>query len=177
MTRVHIVLVVVVSAAVAAVAAVGIVLSGGHHAGTNHSPVGTRAASAQTAGAQAAGGRPTGSGWLSRNQLLGRLNGDSTQVSAAERAGRRSAARAAGRRLAADAGAALRGPMPPVDAAGYRLALEQLRAAGGDAAGGRFGPGDSQLLLAGRQGLMRVTAAADMPVAPQAPAMPAGQSG
>ncbi|MBO0837034.1 MAG: hypothetical protein J2P28_16215 [Actinobacteria bacterium] len=177
MTKVHILLIVLGSAVVAAVAVVGIVLAGGHHAGGNRSPVGTRAASAQAAGAQKAGGRPTGSGWLSHTQLLGRVNSDSAQVSAAERGDHGSAARAAGRRLAADAGAALSGPMPPVDAAGYRLALEQLRAAGADAAGGRFGPGSSQLLLAGQQGLMRVIAEVDMPVAAQAPAMPAGQSG
>lgn len=171
MTKMRILLVAIACAAVAAGAVVAVVIGG--NKASSHSPVGTKAAAAQ-----AASPRTKGSGWLSGARLLTKMNADSTQVSVAERAGHRSAARTAGARLATDAGAALSATMPPAGVAVYRSALEQLRAAGSDAAAGRFGPGDAKMLLSGELGLMRVTATADMPATAGArtPAVPAKRS-
>jgi hypothetical protein len=59
-----------------------------------------------------------------------------------------------------------------VDAAGYRLVMQRLAAAGSAAAADKFGPRASQLLHAGQAGLMRVTEAADTPVQVNTPAIP-----
>ena len=99
------------------------------------------------------------------------LNADLGKVSVAEHAGNQAAARAAGARLAADAAVALRGPMPPVDAKVYRSALKDLKAAGSYEAGGNFREA-ARLLAAGEALLMKVTAAADRPVAVNMPAIP-----
>lgn len=180
--RRHLVSTAVVSVAVAGLAVgVTVLLTGGQ---STHSPVGTRAAGAQQAGSVTKGsawlaGKPAGIRSATRSagaQSLTRMTTDLARVAAAERAGKLAAARAAGARLAADAGAALSGTMPPVDAAVYRSALEQLRVAGSQAAAGRFGPGVARMLLAGETGLMKVTAAADMPVAAKTPLIPEGSS-
>jgi hypothetical protein len=133
------------------------------------SPVGSKAA-----GAQAATTETKGSKWLAGpgEGRLNAVNVDLGQVMAAEHAGHHAAAKAAGARLAADAGAALRGPMPPVEAATYRSALKELQAAGASAADGKFGPRTTRLLVAGQAGIMRVTAAADMPVTAATPGIP-----
>ena len=167
MTKVRIPLVAAMAAAVAAGAIVAVLLAG--HRSTSNSPVGTRAA-----GAQAASVRTKGSAWLAGSRLLSRITTDLARVRAVEQTGNRAGERAAGQRLEADAGAALKGAMPPADASVYRSAREQLRVAGSDAAGGRFGPGSARMLLAGEMALMKVTAAADTPVAARTPAMPAG---
>jgi hypothetical protein len=159
-------------AAVAAGAAgVTMLLTGGQ---STHSPVGTRAAAAQRAASST-----RGSAWLAGldGRRLTVVTADLGKVSAAEHAGRQSAAKNAGARLAADAAAALAGRMPPADAAEYRSALSDLRAAGTAAAAGQFGQRAARMLLAGQAGVMRVTAAADMPVAGKAPAIPAAPAG
>ena len=154
----------------AVVAGVTVLLTSGQ---TTHSPVGTPAAAAQ----QAATGTK-GSTWLSGSdgRRLTVVTADLGKVSAAEHAGRQSAAKSAGARLAADAAAALAGRMPPGDAAEYRSALSDLRAAGTAAAAGQFGQRAARMLLAGQAGIMRVTAAADMPVAGKGPALPAART-
>jgi hypothetical protein len=133
------------------------------------SPVGSKAASAQAATTVTKGSK-----WLAGpgEGLLSAVNVDLGKVMAAEHAGDHGAAQAAGARLAADAGAALRGPMPPVEAATYRSALKELEAAGASAAAGKLGPRTTRLLIAGQAGIMRVTAAADMPVPAATPAIP-----
>jgi hypothetical protein len=159
-------------AAVAGVAAgVTVLLTGGQ---TTHSPVGTRAAAAQQAASST-----RGSTWLagSYGRRLAVVTADMGKVSAAEHAGRQSAAKSAGALLASDAAAALAGTMPPASAAEYRSALSDLRAAGAAAAAGHFGQQAERLLIAGQAGIMRVTAAADMPVAGKAPAIPAAPAG
>jgi hypothetical protein len=93
------------------------------------------------------------------------------KVSAAERAGRPSAAKAAGTQLAAAAEAALKGPMPPVDAAAYQSALKRLEAAGRYVASGKSGKA-TKLLNTGEIGIMKVTAAADAAVAVKTPTVP-----
>ena len=139
-------------------------LSGGK---TNNSPVGTAAARAQ-----AARNVTKGSKWLagSSARLLTTVNADLGKISTARHAGNNAAARAAGARLASDASAALAGPMPPVDARLYRSALKDLQAAGSYEAHGRFTKA-ARLLAKGRAGIMKVTAAADRPVAVKTPAI------
>jgi hypothetical protein len=133
------------------------------------SPVGSKAASAQAATTVTKGSK-----WLAGagEGLLNAVNVDLGQVMAAEHVGHNAAAKAAGARLAADAGAALRGPMPPVETATYRSALKQLQTAGASVADGKLGPRTTRLLIAGQAGIMRVTAAADMPVPAATPAIP-----
>jgi len=135
------------------------------------SPVGSKAASAQAATTVTKGSK-----WLAGPgaKYLNAVNVDLGKIMAAEHAGHHAAAKAAGARLAADAGAALRGPMPPVQAATYRSALRELEAGGASVAGGKFGPRTTRLLIAGQAGIMRVTSAADMPVAAATPAIPEG---
>jgi hypothetical protein len=133
------------------------------------SPVGSKAASAQAATTVTKGSK-----WLAGpgEGLLAAVNVDLGKVMAAQHAGHNDAAKAAGARLAADAGAALRGPMPPVATATYRSALKELETAGTAAADGKLGPKTTRLLIAGQAGIMRVTAAADMPVPAATPAIP-----
>jgi len=133
-------------------------------------PVGSAAA-----GAQAASAATKGSKWLAGSEAkqLSAVNTDLARVMTAERAGSHgAAAKAAGARLAADATAALRGTMPPVEAATYKAALQDLEAAGTSAAGGHYGPKAKRLLAAGQAGLMKVTSAADMPVPAKTSAVP-----
>lgn len=165
--RRHLVLATAGCAAVAGLGAgVAVLLTGSQAA---HSPVGTPAA-----GAQQAASATKGSAWLAGagGRRISVLTADLSRVSAAEHAGRQSAARSAGARLAADACVALTGPMPPTDAADYRAALSALKAAGAAAAAGRFGQQQARLLLAGQTGIMRVTAAADIPVGGRTAAVP-----
>ncbi len=155
-----------VSVLVAGLAVVtAVVLSGGK---TSNSPVGTAAARVQADTAVTKGSK-----WLdgSGTRLLTAVNADLGKVSAAEHAGSYAAASAAGARLAADAAIALRGPMPPVDAKVYRSALKDLKAAGSYEAGGNFRQA-AWLLAAGQAGIMKVTAAADLPVRGKTPAIP-----
>jgi hypothetical protein len=135
------------------------------------SPVGSKAASAQAATTVTKGSK-----WLAGpgEGLLNAVNVDLGKVMAAEHAGHNAAAKAAGARLAADAAAALRGPMPPVETATYRSALKQLQTAGASVADGKLGPRTTRLLIAGQAGIMRVTSAADMPVPAATPAIPEG---
>ena len=174
--RGHLVLVGLLSVVVIGLVAVTVVVLGGSGKTTSSSNVvGTKAAGAQAANAQAANTVTKGSDWLSGSEAknLTTVNADLGRVMAEEQKGSRSAAaKAAGARLAADAAAALHGPMPPVDAAGYRLAMQRLTAAGSAASNGKFGPRASELLHAGQAGLMRVTEAADAPVKAKTPAIP-----
>ena len=103
------------------------------------------------------------------DKLLAAVNADLGRLSAAERAGHDAAARAAGARLAADARAALAGPMPPVQATAYRSALNDLRQAGTDIAGGNFGKA-GRLLATGTVILPQVTAAVNLPAPANPPA-------
>jgi hypothetical protein len=169
--RGHRVPVALVSVLVVGLAVVtGVLLSG---AKSSNSPVGTAAAKAQGASTVTKGSK-----WLADARPLTVVNADLGKVLAAQHAGNRAAARTAGARLAADAGTALGGAMPPLDAAVYRSALQDLKAAGVDVAGGQSGQKAAQLLRAGEAGLMKVTAAADTAVpvkTPPIPEQPAGQ--
>ena len=160
----------VLSAVIAGLVVFTVVAFGGskNPPSNSGSPVGSKAA-----GAQAATTVTKGSKWLAGpgEGLLNAVNVDLGKVMAAEHAGHNAAAKAAGARLAIDAGAALRGPMPPVAAATYRSALKELEAAGASAAGGKLGPRTTRLLIAGQAGIMRVTAAADIPVPGATPAI------
>jgi hypothetical protein len=161
----------VIAVAAGVAAGLTVLLTGGK---TTHSPVGTPAAAAQQADSTT-----KGSSWLagSDGRRLTAVTADLGRINVAEHAGRQRAAANAGARLAADAAAALAGAMPPADAAEYRSALSDLRAAGAAAAAGHFGQQAARMLLAGETGIMRVTAAADMPVAGKAPAIPAAPAG
>ena len=66
------------------------------------------------------------------------MTADVGRITADQRAGSAAAARRDGTRLAGDCAAALRGPMPPVDASLYRVALRDFRQAGADAAAGNI---------------------------------------
>jgi hypothetical protein len=170
--RGHLVLVAAVSvlAVAAVVAGVVFLVGGGKPASTASNTVGSKAASAQAATTVTKGSKWLGS---SGAKQLTVVNADVARLMTAERAGSRgAAAKAAGARLAADATAALSGPMPPVDATAYRAALQRLEAAGSAAAKGQYGPKVAHLLNAGEAGLMKVTAAADAPVALKTPAVP-----
>jgi hypothetical protein len=162
-----------VPVALAAILVVGlVVLTVVAFGGSGNLPA---ASGAGTADAQAATTVTKGSKWLAGSgaKQLGAVSADAGKVMAAERAGHDgAAARAAGMRLAAAAGAALSGPMPPVDAAAYRSALQDLEAAGTAAADGQYGAKAARLLDKGQAGLMRVTAAADAPVPQKTPAVP-----
>ena len=166
-----------VSVLVAGLAVVTVVLlsgPGGLSGGkTSNSPVGTVAARVQSAS-----NVTKGSKWLTGSgaRLLTAVNADLGKVTIARHAGNHAAARAAGARLASDASAALAGPMPPVDARAYRSALKDLKAAGSDEARGQFSKA-ARLLAKGRAGIMKVTAAADLPVKAKTPVVfgPNGQ--
>ena len=174
--RGHLVLVGLLSVVIVGLVAVAVIFIGGSGTTTSASKVvGSKAAGAQAANAQAANTVTKGSDWLGGSEAknLTTVNADLGRVMAEELKGSRTAAaKAAGAKLAADAAAAGHGPMPPVDAAGYRLAMQRLAAAGSAAAAGKFGPRASQLLHAGQAGLMRVTEAADAPVQVKTPAIP-----
>ena len=168
--RGHLVLV-----AVLAVVVVGLVVFTVVAFGGSGNPPSNSGQPPGSAAAQAATTATKGSKWLAGpgTGLLNAVNADLGRVMAAEQAGHHgAAAKAAGAQLAADAGAALRGTMPPVDAAAYKSALTDLEAAGSSAADGKFGPKASRLLAAGQAGLMKVTAAADAPVPVKTPAIP-----
>jgi hypothetical protein len=120
-----------------------------------------------------------GARWLTgqAGRLLQAVNTDVGRLSATERAGSRAAAEAAGTQLAAAARAALRGPMPPVDAKLYRSALNDLRKSGSYAARGEFDKSRARL-PSGENGITKVTAAVDHPgkvSAPVAVLEPGGQ--
>jgi hypothetical protein len=107
--------------------------------------------------------------WLTgpAGKLLSTVNADLGRLTKAQLAGEHNAAKSAGTRLAVAAKAALGGPMPPVDAALYRVALTDLGKAGTNAAAGNFTAAKSPQ-TAGTAVLAMVTAATD-PVAPPAP--------
>ena len=154
-----------VSVLVVGLAVVTVALLSGGKTNSSDSPVGTVSARAQAASSVTKGSKwLTGSGAL----LLTAVNADLGKIMTATHAGNHAAARAAGARLASDASAALTGSMPPVDARVYRSALKDLQAAGSYEAGGHYGKA-ARLLATGRAGLMKVTAAADRPVAVKAP--------
>jgi len=140
---------------------------------TNNSPVGSVAARAQ-----AAISVTKGSKWLdgSSARMLTAVNADIGKIGTARHARNDAAARAAGARLASDATAALAGAMPPVDAKLYRSALKDLKTAGSDDAHGEFSKA-APLLAKGRAAIMKVTAAADLPVKAKTPTVfePNGQ--
>ena len=120
-----------------------------------------------------------GARWLAgpASRLLKAVYADLGRVSASARSGQGGVAKTAGPRLAADAGAALGGPMPPVDARTYRSALKALKKAGWFAARGEFSKADA-LLNAGGNDMTKVTAAVNNPAKVSAPAAvnePAGQ--
>ena len=167
-------LVALVSGLVVGLAVVAVVLLGHLSGGkTNNSPVGTVAARAQ-----AASSVTKGSKWLDGSgvRMLTAVNADVGKVSTARHAGKLAAARAAGARLASDASAALAGAMPPVDARLYRSALKDLKTAGSYDAHGQFSKA-ARLLNKGRADIMKVTAAADLPVKAKTPTVfePNGQ--
>jgi hypothetical protein len=167
--RGHLVLVAVLGVVIVGLVALTVVAFGGS-GNPPSNPVGSTAA-----GAQAATVQTKGSKWLagSEAKALSAVTTDLARVMTAERSGSHgAAAKAAGAQLAADATTALGGPMPPVDAAAYQRALQDLKAAGTSAAGGTFGPKAAGLLAAGQAGIMKVTAAADMPVPVKTPAIP-----
>jgi hypothetical protein len=164
--RTHRALAALVPVVVAGVAIVtAVVFGAGHPAGR---PAGSASAPPLVASAVTRGSK-----WLggSDAKSLTAVNADLGRVSAAVMAGKQGTARTAGARLAADAAAALGGPMPPVDAGVYRSALTDLEAAGRYAASGETGKA-LRLLKAGQAGIMKVTAAADMPVPVKTPAVP-----
>jgi hypothetical protein len=94
------------------------------------------------------------------DKILTDVNADLGTVDADQRAGKYAAVRISGAQLAADAGAALAGQMPPVDAAIYRSALKDYEQIGVDAASGNFSKA-SPLVAAATLNLMKVTAAVD----------------
>lgn len=168
--RGHLVLVTVLAVVIVGLVVFTVVAFGGSGNPPSAGTVGSEAASAQ-----AAATATKGSKWLagSESKALSAVDTDLAKVMTAERAGSHgAAAKTAGAQLAADAATALHGPMPPVQAAAYRKALQDLQAAGSSAAGGQYGPRATRLVAAGQAGLMKVTAAADTPVPVATPAIP-----
>lgn len=112
-----------------------------------------------------------GAKWLTgpAGKLLAAVNSDVGKISADMRGGKNSAAASAGERLAADAGAALSGPMPPVDAAVYRSALKEFEQIGADTATSDFRTANS-LLAPANLGVLTVTAAVNRPAPVNPPA-------
>ncbi len=164
--------------ALLAVLAAGLAVAGLVFVGGGEKPSSSASHTMGNAAAQQASTVTKGSKWLGGSQAkqLAVVNTDVGAVMAAERTGSAGAAakaaKAAGARLAADAAAALHGPMPPVDAAVYRAALQRLEAVGSAVASGKYGPKVAHLLNAGEAGLMKVTEAADTPVPVKTPAIP-----
>jgi hypothetical protein len=109
-----------------------------------------------------------GAKWLTgpAGKLLDTVTADVGRINADQRAGKARAARVEGTRLAADALAALRGPMPPVDGSLYRSALRDFEQAGTDTASGKFGAAGALVAPASLR-IATVTAAAN-------PAQPVG---
>jgi hypothetical protein len=169
--RGHLVLIAVLAVVVVGLVVLTVVAFGG----SGNPPSSSSSAGSESAAAQAATTQTKGSKWLagSEAKALSAVTTDLARVMTAERAGSHgAAAKAAGAQLAADATTALDGPMPPVAAATYKTALQDLKAAGTSAAGGRFGPRAARLLAAGQAGIMKVTAVADAPVSVKTPAIP-----
>jgi hypothetical protein len=168
--RGHWVLIAVLSVVIVGLVALTAVAFGGsgNPPSSSGNPVGSKAASAQAATTVTKGSK-----WLASSDAksLTTVSADLGQVLSAEHAGNHGAAKAAGAKLASDAGSALGGTMPPVDAAAYRSALADLQRAGSLLAGGHFGKA-APLLDAGQAGIMRVTSAADEPVPVKTPAIP-----
>jgi len=102
-------------------------------------------------------------------KLLSAVNADVGKISADQRAGKGSKAKALGARLTADARAALNGPMPPVDTAVYRVALEDFEQIGKDTASGGFSK-TSSLLTTANLDIVRVTTAANLAAPVNSPA-------
>ena len=90
------------------------------------------------------------------------MDADLAAVAAGQRAGRPGVAQRAGRQLAAAAGAALSGPMPPVDAKIYRSALNGFERAGMYINNGKFSKA-STLLNTGDNDIAKVTSRANHP--------------
>jgi len=107
-----------------------------------------------------------GAKWVtgSAGKLLATVNTDVGKLSAAQRSGQRDAEKSAAAQLAADVKTALGGPMPPVDAAIYRVGLNDLAKAGTDVSSGNASQARA-LLAAGNGNITKVTAAAN-PAAP-----------
>jgi hypothetical protein len=103
-----------------------------------------------------------GEKWLTgpAGQLLSTVNTDVGKISADQRAGKHSAAKSLGPLLAADARAALAGPMPPVRASVYRVALEDFEQIGQDVVSGNFSKTTS-LLTTANVDILSVTTAAN----------------
>jgi hypothetical protein len=103
-----------------------------------------------------------GAKWVTgpAGKLIASVDADLGRIGADERAGKSKAAKGIAGQLIADARAADRGPMPPVDAALYRSALKEFEQVGTDTARGDFHAASS-LLTAATLGIMTVTAAAD----------------
>jgi hypothetical protein len=168
--RGHWVLIAALSVVIAGLVVLTVIAFGGsgNPPSSSGNPVGSKAASAQAATTVTKGSK-----WLASSDAksLITVSADLGRVLSAEHAGDHGAAKTAGARLAADARSALGGTMPPVDAAAYRSALTDLQRAGILVAGGHFVKA-APLLDAGQAGLMRVTSAADEPVAMKTPAIP-----
>jgi hypothetical protein len=109
-----------------------------------------------------------GAHWMTgpAGKLLASVNIDLGKLSAAQRAGQRDVAKIAGARLAADVQTALAGPMPPVDAAIYRVGLTDLEKAGAQISSGSSNAAGA-LLAAGNGDVTEVTAAVNPPAPEQ----------
>jgi hypothetical protein len=94
-------------------------------------------------------------------KLLSAVNADVGKIGADQRAGKDRAAKDLGALLTADAKAALDGPMPPVDTAVYRTALEDFEQIGKDTASGNFSKTSSLLTTANLE-IINVTTAANL---------------
>jgi hypothetical protein len=105
-----------------------------------------------------------GARWVTgpAGKLLQAVNADLAALAAGQRAGRRGVAQRAGRQLAAAAGAALSGPMPPVDAKIYRSALKGFERAGMYINNGKFSKAGT-LLNTGDNDIAKVTSRANHP--------------
>jgi hypothetical protein len=162
----------------------------GSGGGTDSAAAGTGAgpsSAVKGSGSSHGGGKSAGSGgqihvptqpavtkgekWLTGpvGKLLSTVNTDVGKISADQRAGMGSGEKSLGALLAADAKAALDGPMPPVRAAVYRTALEDLEQIGEDAVSGSFGKSGS-LLTTANLDLMSVTTAANTTAPVNSPA-------
>jgi hypothetical protein len=153
--------------AVAVLLAVGAILGSiGHPAGT----------AAQPGPAAIPGSGTRAARWLAgpAGKLLSAVSADLGRLTVAGRGTDPGQARLAGLRLWADARAALLGPAPPLAARLYRAALTELERAGRSAAQGRMRAATASL-RAGESTITKVTAVANSPATPGAPAPePAG---
>jgi hypothetical protein len=139
--------------------------SGGAHQGGKSAGVGKQlhvpAQPAVTAGER----------WLTgpAGHLLGTVNVEVGEISADQRAGNGSAAKSRGASLTADARAALDGPMPPVRASVYRVALQDLEQIGQETVSGNFSKTTS-LLTTANLDIMSVTTGANTAAPVNSPA-------